>query len=245
MNAFLEKINGEWLDDFVYMSKQPLIEQGYKIIPFDGNDLENTLGNKNINFKYDICIGSVDATEYFFNLSNVKSPNYLGYPIQLKEYLRRKVVKTTFGQLGNDFPYFIKPANDVKKFTGDVIEKEHHLQLFKNFYNIANDYEVYKSNIINFISEYRVFVSQGKIYGIKHYKGDFTKFINVDIVYSMIKDYIDSPSAYVLDVGLTETNETLLVEVNDMWAIGSYGLNGHDYTLLLRRRFREILKIYE
>ena len=32
MNAFLEKINGEWLDEFVYISVQPLQERGFKVI---------------------------------------------------------------------------------------------------------------------------------------------------------------------------------------------------------------------
>ena len=48
MKAFLGKINNEWLDDFVYMSRFPLEERGYKVIPFDEDDMENTLCNKHI-----------------------------------------------------------------------------------------------------------------------------------------------------------------------------------------------------
>lgn len=242
MNAFLEKINGEWLDEFVYISVQPLQERGFKVIPFDGNDLDNTLGCKRISPKYDICIGSVEAMQYYFKLCGVEIPKCITYPIELRDYLRRRVSKTTFGELTDDYPYFIKPANDIKKFTGDLIEKKNHLQILKDIHNIADDYEVYKCAKVNFITEYRVFVSKGVIYGIKHYKGDFTKFINVDVVNSMIKDYQNCPSAYVLDVGLTDTNETLLVEVNDMWAVGSYGLYGKDYSFLSLRRLREIFK---
>ena len=61
MRAFIEKINGEWLEEFCYISKQALIDRGYNIIPFDGNFLEN-LSTMNINREKDICIGSVHGT---------------------------------------------------------------------------------------------------------------------------------------------------------------------------------------
>ena len=40
MIAYLEKINGEWLDDFVYMSKEPLKALDFQIKEFDGDDIE-------------------------------------------------------------------------------------------------------------------------------------------------------------------------------------------------------------
>lgn len=98
-----------------------------------------------------------------------------------------------------------------------------------------------EDDVVNFVTEYRVFVSLGRIYGIEHYKGDFTKFIDVNIIKEMVDSYKNCPKAYTLDVGLTESGETLLVEVNDMWAIGSYGINGDYYALLCERRMKEIL----
>jgi hypothetical protein len=58
----------------------------------------------------------------------------------------------------------------------------------------------------------------------------------------MVEAYKNCPSAYTLDVGLIASGETVLVEVNDMWAIGSYGLDGRDYALLCARRMKEIMK---
>ena len=68
------------------------------------------------------------------------------------------------------------------------------------------------------------------------------KFIDPLVIDNMIKDFTDCPSAFSLDVGLTDDGRTLLVEVNDYWALGSYGLEGKDYALLCARRMREILK---
>lgn len=243
MRAFLEQLDGEWLDDFVYISKYPLIERGYEIIPFDGEVPMRGFRKYGVNADEDICIGSVDATMKFFNLCGVRVPKYIGYPDSLKEFLGRDIIDMAFSELGDNYPYFIKPYEDVKLFTGDVLESGKDKDFLRIFYDITENLRVYKSEYISFISEYRVFVSRGEIRGIKHYRGDFTKFININIVDKMVSVYNDGcPSAYTLDVGLTSDGRTLLVEVNDMWAIGSYGLDGKTYALLCERRMKEILK---
>jgi len=239
--AFLEKLNGEWLDDFVYISKQPLIDMGFTIIPFDGDDLENTLQNKHVNKDTDVCIGSVEACNSFFEMCEVKPPKYIGYPNELKPFLGREIKTIKYSELGNNFPYFVKPATDVKLFTGDVITKEKYVEYLSTVYGCKPDTMLYQSEIVNFISEYRAFVHEGKITGMKNYIGDFMVIPDKNVINDMVSSYKSSPIAYTLDVGLTDDGKTLLVEVNDMWAIGSYGLNGKDYALACVRRFKEIL----
>lgn len=240
MKAFLEKINNEWLDDFVYISQYPLKELGYEIVAFD--DLYNPLENNSIDRESDICIGSVQATNKFFELCGITPPKYLGYPEQLRKYLGREMTKLKFSELNNNYPYFIKPADDIKLFTGGVISNDRHLEYLKIWDSVKDDTLIFKSDIINFISEYRAFISFGKIYGLKHYNGDHSKFIDYSILENMVSDFKDCPSAFTLDIGLTDDGRTLLVEVNDMWAIGSYGMDGKDYSLLCARRMKEILK---
>jgi hypothetical protein len=242
MKAFLEKINKDWLDDFVYISRYPLESRGYTIVPFNGEDLNRSMRIFDVDPENDICIGSVEATMCFFEKCGVPTPKYLGYPSELTKYLGRVIQKKTFGELGDNYPYFIKPADDVKLFTGDIVRDEKGKNIFKTYCDIKDCTLVYESSIVDFISEYRVFVSHGEIRGIKHYRGDFTRFIDVNLVYNMISEFKDCPSAYTLDVGLVHDDKTLLVEVNDMWAIGSYGLDGNTYSLLCARRMKEILK---
>lgn len=242
MKAYLEKIGGDWLDDFVYISKYPLSERGYKIIAFDGDDMENTLSNKSINPKTDICIGSVQATEKFFELCGIPIPESISYPTELVQFLGRRVFLTTIKGLTDLIPIFAKPAEEIKKFTGDVIQSEKHILNLKIFDKCVDETLVYASDIMEFVTEYRVFVSHGKIYGMKHYKGNEFKMVDYDKIMEMVDAYKNCPSAYTLDVGLNEKGETLLVEVNDMWAIGSYGLDGRTYALLCARRMNEISK---
>lgn len=241
MKAYLEKIDKEWFDDFVYISKYPLQSMGYEIVPFNGED-SDSLYRFSIDPSADICIGSVEATTTFFNICNVPVPQTITYPDQLRKYLHRDIKECAIADIRDNYPCFIKPSKDIKLFTGDILNKDSDLDLLKSFSKIDDTTPIYMCNVVNFISEYRVFVSNGVIRGIKHYRGDFTRFIDITEVRKMINEYTNCPSAYTLDVGLDVLERTLLVEVNDMWSIGSYGLDGKTYALLCARRMKEILK---
>jgi len=242
MKAYLEKIGGEWLDDFVYMSVEPLKQMGFTIIPFDGDDMENTLTNRVLNLSDDIVIGSVQASTEFFKACGVKTPKYLGYPMELSEYLGREIIETTFEHVVSKgkFPIFIKPSEGVKLFTGCVIENNLGFDFLRDYYNVEDDTPLYCSEILEFVSEHRCFVHEGELKGIQHYTGDFKLFPDVSVIENMIKDYESANCAYTLDVGITKEGKTCLVEVNDMWAIGSYGFNSKTYVLMCVRRMREI-----
>lgn len=246
MRAFLEKCGKEWLDDFVYISNNPLRDLGVEVIPFDGTFLDDFIDKYSFNKNNDILIGSVEATTEFFKACNVDVPQYLGYPKELTKYLDRYYEITTFGQLENEkFPYFVKPFRDVKLFTGSVVESKNQLNILKNFMGkdiVPDETEVYLFEPVEFISEYRCFVHKGELKGIKHYLGDFKIFPNTNVVENIIRDFENAPVSYTIDVGITEDHSTVLVEINDFWAIGSYGFNGRDYVRMSIDRFREISK---
>lgn len=243
MRAFLEKIGGEWLDDFVYMSKEPLRNLGFEIVEFDGDDIENTLLCYPINIDKDVIIASVQASNEFFKAGGINPPTYIGYPIELENYLGRQVCEIFFSDIPDyDYPYFIKPSNDVKKFTGTVIENDFGLNILRDYDGVKDEDSVLLSNVINIVSEYRCFVHENELKGIQYYLGDFREYPDVSVIDNMILDYKSSNVAYTLDVGVTDKGETILIEVNDMWAIGSYGMNARIYALMCVRRMREIAR---
>lgn len=244
MKAFLETLGGEYLDDFVYCSVLPLKDLGYTIVKFDGANLENTLLNKHVTFS-DIIIGSVEATAAFFKMLNIEEPQYLGYPKELEQYLGRTISKITLEECKQwDCPFFIKPADKVKLFTGSIIEKESTINFLKEFCKTPGDSLVYLSDLVKIKSEYRVFVHKGEIKGIQFYLGDFKTFPNIETIEEMVKTYTSSPIAYTLDVGVTEENQTILIEVNDFWAIGSYGFDAKIYVKMIITRFQQIISQY-
>lgn len=240
MKAYLEKLNKEWLDDFVYISRYPLESIGYEIIPFNGEDIENSLGKYSFN-KSDVLIGSVEATRFFFGELGVSCPKYIGYPNELTEYYGREIKLMKVRDLTKNYPYFIKPATEVKLFTGDVIENDRLLNTFKTFYDVNPETLLYVSEVINIQSEYRCFVHKGVLKGIQYYLGDFKKYPNYKVIEEIISKYEKQPIAYTVDVGVTDNNETIIVEINDMWAIGSYGFNKELYSKMCVDRMKEII----
>lgn len=246
MRAFLEHNDlGDWLDDFVYQSKYRLIDLGFEVIGFNGDD-PDSLSKYDLDPTKDVIIASVGSTIQFFEQAGIQTPTYLGYPEELEKYLGRKINRTLFGDLLHSetaFPYFIKPANDVKLFTGDVIERKEHLSLIQDFNpGLKEETELFISQTIDIVSEYRCFVFEKDLKGIQYYLGDFRKYPDADLIDQMVNDYISSPVAYTLDVGVTSSGETVLIEVNDMWAIGSYGFDAKMYALMCVRRMKELCR---
>lgn len=231
--AFLEQTDtNEWFEDFVYNSKFTLEQRGFEIVPFIGKV------NVPVDKKYDIIFASVQATEDFFNKCGIKIPEYLGYPDSLKKYLHRNIKKIFVKDI-DVYPIFIKPAENIKEFTGELLEEESSLDFMKKYMEVKDDTLVYASEPIEFISEYRCFIHHNELKGIHYYQGDYKKYIDADIVENMIKDYKDSPIAYTLDVGVTKFG-TSLVEINDMWSIGSYGFDYKQYVNMCIDRMFEI-----
>lgn len=134
---------------------------------------------------------------------------------------------------------FVKPvAADRKLFVGspfrtfrDTIRAAH----------IPHDRPVVLSEIVDFVSEYRAFVLDGEILGLRHYKGDFRIFPDPGIIDAAIEACLPSPAAYGIDFGVTKEGRTLLVETNEAFSLGCYGLTPVLYSTLLERRWNELM----
>ncbi len=105
---------------------------------------------------------------------------------------------------------------------------------------MRQDQDVYVSEVVDFVSEYRVFVRYGEVLDVRHYKGDWRYYPDYKVIESCINDFYDSPKAYALDFGVTEDGRTLVVEVNASCSIGSYGLNVVDFAKFRSARWAEV-----
>jgi hypothetical protein len=247
MKAYLEKCGKEWFDDFVYLARQPLEDRGFTIVPFDDVSLVDLIDCE-VFSKDDIVVGSVEATKAFWKSVGIDVPTYIGYPKSLESFYGRKIKGTRFGKITiDDLPIFIKPAYDIKLFTGFVLDNKSTLHNIGMYYSEVNpNTAVYTSEPIDIASEYRCFVHKNELVGIKHYSGDFELFPSVSYIHKMIEAYKDeAPISYTLDVGILENKQdnmlqTILIEINDFWAIGGYGLDGRTYVRMLIDRFQQI-----
>lgn len=212
------------------------IETGkeYRLVSFE--DVES--GRFNLLIKQNLFVGSVEFMKEVF--SKVKIEN-----VRLPENSNREYKTMTLGEAkkyvkSTGSSIFIKPF-DIKLFTGFVLDQMVHMSIS----DIPEDsvvmaYDVFKSPIR---SEYRCYVYRDKVINIRNYSGDI--FCSPDEKYlesvvSLNKDKF--PIAYTVDVGILENGENVVIEYNDMWAIGNYGIPNDLYLRLLKERYFEIVK---
>lgn len=205
--------------------------QEYKLILF-----EDLISGKFDNLiKRNLFIGSVEFMKEVFNrinINNVKVPrnsNRQSEIITLEEAHKR---------ISNGKKIFIKPI-DIKLFTGLILDG----CVYSCLENLPKEtkvlcYDIFNSNIE---SEWRLYIKNNEIIDSRNYSGDFK--ISPDYVYaeSIIKENIDFPKAYTIDIGILKNSENVVIEFNDMWAIGNYGMDNYEYLKCLKLRYFEII----
>lgn len=166
-------------------------------------------------------------------------PTPIDYPEELTDYLGRSIKSSTLGEVRKILdPIFVKPKED-KLFTGYLTRMG---DGDRNSVLCPDDTEVWTSDLVKFVTEYRVFVMDSKIIGAHFYKGNWGIVPNRDIIESAVKAFTKAPRGYSLDFGVTDDGKTLLVEANDGYALGNYGLNSVLYARLIEARWEELTR---
>ncbi|MCR5123091.1 MAG: ATP-grasp domain-containing protein [Ruminococcus sp.] len=186
----------------------------------------------------DIVVGCVDTVRSRLNDFGITTPE-IDYPDELRPYLGRKVWQTKMSVINNNpdkWNVFIKPLED-KQFTGVVVRSVKDLV---GCGICGVDQDIYCSEIVDFVAEWRCFVRYGRILDVRHYRGDWRKHFDHKVIENAVRDYKSAPAGYSADFGLTSDGRTLLIEVNDGYALGCYGLFYIDYAKLLSARWAEL-----
>ncbi|WP_338760484.1 ATP-grasp domain-containing protein [Bernardetia sp. ABR2-2B] len=209
-------------------------------------DMRNLTNNTitDLDNKENIAVGGIgfvkSRLEYLGYSYNLESG--LDYPIEIRSYLGREIWTSTIDEISRTLPnVFIKPKDEIKQkfFTGLVINSSKDL-IGKGIQ--GQNYEVWCSELINPIAEFRVFVRYGEILDIRRYRGNYNINPDYKIIEKCIKDFTSSPLAYGIDFCVTEKGKTLLLEVNDGFSLGDYGLNFLDYAKLNYTRWSELVE---
>ena len=196
-----------------------------------------------------LLIAPIDDTKRFFKEMGWKVDMSLTFPLSIpakywgryiqrfKKNTQNKYQLELFAQ-GFCYPLFIKPLN-VKEFEPGIIKSSEELiQVLSSF---SSNFPFIISEVVNFISEWRAYVVDRKLVGVFNYLGDFKIHPDYEFIENLIKDFKNSPISYCIDVGICEDNTTKLVECNDFWSLGNYGLSPKLYVNGITTRWREIL----
>lgn len=192
-----------------------------------------------------LIVGGIKPIREALVALGFEAPDNVDYPEELRSFLGRTVRPGTVGEIRRsindhdmlDEPVFIKPMNAHKEFTGHVVYK--FFSLLQSA-KCPSEFPIWISEVVKFVSEYRFFVHHHEIVGVGFYRGNPLVMADPKIVGAAAKAYQSSPVAYCLDFGVTEDGQTLLVEVNDGFAFGTYGLNAYTHAKMLESRWLEL-----
>lgn len=231
MRVFIQSLNGAPWNEECGMVLQEFSQLGVECIMFSSTE-ELTDATRE-----DVVVGGTLITRHVFDIFGIKTDND-SYPPELTKYLGRKIWKTNVSNITEaDLPLFVKPKSD-KLAKGTIVLS---LSKLYEYQALPGNTEVICSEIVEFVSEWRCFVIDNSIVGIKHYIGDENCSCNHKVIESALAAFHNCPSGFAMDFGITSDGRTLLVEVNDGYALGAYGLEPKLYCKLLTTRWRELM----
>ena len=168
-------------------------------------------------------------------------PVNVDYPNWLRHTLGRNIRRGFLGDVrASTDPVFIKPVQH-KEFTGLVWEGR--AEDRRKIVTQSDDVEVWISELVNFQAEYRSFILNDVVIDARLYKGDWSIAPNRKVVEdaaALLALKKEAPRAYCLDWGIDRQGRTLLVEMNEGYALGHYGLNPVLYSRMLSARWYEM-----
>ena len=189
----------------------------------------------------EIIVGGISTIRRKMADWGISLPEY-NYPPELEQYLGREVLLDDLGSVLSDkskWPVFVKPVKN-KVFVGFVLGCENDIPKLRE---AKKDEPVLCSTPIGFCSEWRAFVRYGKVCDVRPYRGDWRYPYSTEILEQAVLAFRDCPAGYAADFGVTEDSRTLLIEINDGYSLGCYGMEPVEYAKLLSARWCELVGI--
>jgi hypothetical protein len=233
--------DGEFPNSALFAAWKGFVLRGRETLRVTPQDIEDLMAREPD--RETLLFGDAFSVREYLEHLGVEAPTY-DYPEALRSFLGRPLKIKKLGAIRRAYnepgePVFIKPV-EHKLFTGHVVSKFR--DLLKTTHE-SSETLVYQVGCVSFRSEWRFYVHEATVVGANHYSGDPLVFPARRIVAEAARAFYGhgAPVAYALDFGVTEDERTLLVEVNDMISLGSYGLDPSHYSYLIENRWDELV----
>lgn len=247
MNAFVKTTKGNFPNQNFYLAWRGFSEMCYDVIKFEEEQLDDPSFVRSIGDLTPVFAG-VTIFDRILKLKGIDYKKIDTYPKILYPFMRRNVEKTTLGEFrkrwdsdeDNRPRLFMKPV-EQKKFNGAVMKS---ILDWMPMAMVPSETEVYVTDELHFVSEFRCYIHDQEIISAKHYMGKWDKVIERGVVEEAIQTFAsEAPCAYSLDFGVDVNGETTLIEFNDATSLGNYGLNYMHYAEMLASRWVEIASV--
>ena len=198
----------------------------------------------------DIVLDYIDQCNSIFHKFGIE-PKIPDYPASLQDFMGRKVWKDTINSISNDETkwsagYFVKSVRS-KAFTGKIIKSIGDLVGCGSCYE---DYEVIVSEPIDILAEWRCFILYDELIDVRPYgsiaQNNYDGYLyhyDSSVLKGMMKAFVnwrERPQACSMDICYTRDKRTLLVEMNDAYSLGCYGLPSILYARLISARWSQL-----
>lgn len=182
-----------------------------------------------------IPVGTIDFVETWlkqFHKIDCINPIEVPTCLRKEEFLKRKYSIVKKESLPTKGQIFFKDVSRLKVFSGviscETFFTDNIWECKKSTLNTSlhlNSSHLFQvSEVINILSEYRVYVQDNNIEAIANYNGDPCLLPDVKLLQKMVNIYSmqqDCPKAYTMDVAINEKG-TLLLEIHPWIAVGLY-----------------------
>lgn len=209
--------------------------------------VEKTVARDQFAFhKGHLVAGSVPFIRHALRAYGKELPEEDCYPECLYPLLHRKVAKMTSLREAKNLiddvgSHFIKPVA-MKRFTGFVTCDS----MDPRFNGASDKMPVWVGQVVEFVSEWRCYVSYGCLHDIRFADHGGDRNIKPDrgVIIDAIRDLTEcgAPAGYAVDFGVLSTGQTALVELNDGFSIGAYdNLDAETYWNVICARWDELI----
>lgn len=231
--------HGEFLSEAGHTFWHGCYQLGIETRAFLPNDIETLPLTKNT-----MVYGGIGMVRKAFDRLGVPQPQLDGMPPPGTESLYgRRIWATTMAEVRQGYEdnrfFFIKPLKKHKAFTGHVTSGS--ISNLSMTASLEDSFEIMASEVVEFVAEYRLFVHRNRIIGSRFYCGDFRKPISYSVADEFIERFQNPPIAYSLDLGVDKNQLTRVVEINDAFSLGSYGMSAVPYARMVMDRWDEIV----
>ena len=236
MRVFLHRdSDNEYLSVNFAVAAQGFKEMGWEFVGYQ--TVESILPQL---CREDVVVDFMDESRQALEHLGINVTSIPTYPEALRRFLGREIWTSTIDTIASRpelWPVFVKPRDDSKKFTGVLVRGTGDLV---GCGDPAGDTPVWCSEPVRFLTEWRCFVRYGKILDVRPYKGNWRSQFDPHIIEEAVEIWEEKPRGCALDFGVDEQGRTLLVEVNDGFALGAYGLSPLLYAQFLSARWTEL-----
>ena len=231
MKAYIHGFQGHAYNDDCQTAMDGFQKLGIETVLFTTNEEFDTRNPE------DVVVGGTIIIWHALNQLGITAEHY-DYPSELIAFRGRKIWEKELGDIQEkDLPIFIKPVEE-KIAPGVVIRSMN--DLHEEYGLLPPDTKLYCSEPVRFLSEWRCFVLYGQVIGIQYYFGGRSLECDHSVINAAVEAFRSAPAGCALDFGVTEDGRTLLIEVNDGYSLGAYGLEATLYAQLLAARWAEL-----